>query len=87
MAVRQRVLLTGATGHVGGRLFSHLLAHESVDLRAVVRSPHRLAHFAKNAEILGGDLVDELTRRNALHGVAVSRVFSISRQFTSMVRL
>jgi nucleoside-diphosphate-sugar epimerase len=69
MAVRQRVLLTGATGHVGGRLFSHLLARESVDVRAVVRSPHRLAHFAKNAEILGGDLVDQPTRRDALQGV------------------
>ncbi|MEY4400685.1 MAG: hypothetical protein RL072_550 [Actinomycetota bacterium] len=69
MAVRQRVLLTGATGHVGGRLFSYLSTQDAVDVRAVVRSSHQFPQWAAKSEILSGDLKERETRRDALRGV------------------
>ncbi|MGA1419741.1 MAG: NAD-dependent epimerase/dehydratase family protein [Ilumatobacteraceae bacterium] len=69
MAVRQRVLLTGATGHVGGRLLSYLSTQESVTTRALVRTPRTLPSWADSCEIRFGDLTEEATRRDVLQDV------------------
>ena len=69
MAVRQRVLLTGATGHVGGRLFSYLSSQDTVNTRALVRSSRPLPVWAKKAEVFYGNLEDRLIRRDALQNV------------------
>jgi len=69
VAVRQRVLLTGATGHVGGRLLSYLSTQESVTTRALVRTPRTLPSWTDNCEIRFGDLTEEATRRDVLQDV------------------
>lgn len=63
------ILVTGATGHVGGRLLARLEADER-RLRALTRSPERLAgRAAETAEVVRGDVADEASIRRALEGV------------------
>ena len=69
MAVRQRVLLTGATGHVGGRLLSHLSSQDALHTRALVRSSRALPVWAKNTEVLYGNLENREIRQGALRDV------------------
>ena len=69
MAVRQRVLLTGATGHVGGRLLSHLSSQDALQMRALVRSSRALPEWTKNTEVLCGNLEDRQIRQDALRDV------------------
>lgn len=63
------MLLTGATGHVGGRLFRHLATTSGVSIRALVRSPQLLPEWAQHSEVLEGDLSQFATRRQALSGI------------------
>jgi len=65
----QQVLLTGATGHVGGRLFRHLATKAGFSIRALVRSPRLLPEWAQHSEVLEGDLSQSVTRRQALSGI------------------
>jgi len=69
VAVRQRVLLTGATGHVGGRLLSHLSARDALHTRALVRSSRALPVWARNTEVLYGNLENREVRGDALRDV------------------
>jgi UDP-glucose 4-epimerase len=69
VAARRRVLITGATGHLGGRLFRSLVAHESVLARALVRTPQVLPAWAQNSELCVGDLVDPRVRASVLQDV------------------
>jgi uncharacterized protein YbjT (DUF2867 family) len=65
-----RILVTGATGYIGGRLIPELLkrGHE---VRAFVRDPERLRGKAwvSNVEIVKGDLADRPAIREALVSV------------------
>jgi len=67
----QRVLLTGATGHVGGRLFKHLVSRPDISTRAWIRSSRQLPNWATKAELVVGDITDSTTRQSALRGVDV----------------
>ena len=69
MPARQRVLLTGATGHVGGRLLSYLSTQDTIATRALVRSPRALPQWADSCEVLFGDLEESKTRQDALRNV------------------
>jgi len=62
------ILLTGATGVIGGELLSLLLAggHE---VRALVREPRRLKSNRVHVQIALGDLADPFSLRHALRGV------------------
>jgi uncharacterized protein YbjT (DUF2867 family) len=63
------VLLTGATGYVGGRLL-HALEERGVPLRCLVRQPERLAgRVAATTELCPGDVLDPAGLDAALAGV------------------
>ncbi len=64
------VLLTGATGYIGGRLLAELL-DERVVLRALVRDPARLPPPVpdREFEVVTADLADGDTLHEALAGV------------------
>jgi uncharacterized protein YbjT (DUF2867 family) len=63
-----RVLLTGATGYVGGRLIAPLEEHRP--LRCLTRRPEALAHrVGSDTEIAQGDVRDPAALARALEGV------------------
>ncbi|WP_448809531.1 SDR family oxidoreductase [Agromyces bauzanensis] len=70
--MRVRVLVTGATGYIGGRLVPRLIAagHE---VRVLVRRPERLREvpWAAEVEIVEGDLADAAAVDRAMAGMEV----------------
>lgn len=67
---RRLILVTGATGYIGGRLVSRLVA-EGHAVRVVVRSPQKLKDvpWAGSVDIIEGDLQDGATMERACDGV------------------
>lgn len=64
-----KVLLTGATGYVGGRLLRRL-EQRGTPLRCLARRPDELrARVAEGTEVVGGDLLDPDSVAAALAGV------------------
>jgi uncharacterized protein YbjT (DUF2867 family) len=63
------LLLTGATGMVGGALRRRLLAAEQ-PIRCLVRDPRRLGEDRVRVQIALGDLADPPSFRNAMRGVS-----------------
>jgi uncharacterized protein YbjT (DUF2867 family) len=66
--VRGVILLTGATGVVGGELLTFLLA-DGHDVRALVRDPRRLGEHRVDVQIALGDIGDPFTLRHAMRAV------------------
>jgi len=63
------VLLTGASGYVGGRLIS-LLEQTPVVLRCLARNPDKLRPLVKDAtQIVRGDVLDPTSLTEAMQGV------------------
>jgi uncharacterized protein YbjT (DUF2867 family) len=62
------ILLTGATGLVGGELLPRLLA-DGHEIRALVRDPRRLGAQRVNVQIALGELSDPFSMRHAMRGV------------------
>jgi uncharacterized protein YbjT (DUF2867 family) len=62
------ILLTGATGVVGGELLPALLA-EGHQVRALVRDPRKLGEHRVDVQIALADLRDPLSIRHAMRGV------------------
>ena len=68
-SVEPVVLLTGATGYVGGRLL-HALERAGVRVRCLARRPEHLAgRVAAGTEVARGDLLEAATLAPALRGV------------------
>jgi len=64
-----QVLVTGATGYVGGRLWRRLEAADR-QVRCMARSPERLADLTgPNTEVVAGDVQDPVSLRGAMEGV------------------
>lgn len=63
-----RVLLTGATGYIGGRLL-RLLEDRREPVRCLVRRPEAPGDARGNVEIVQGDVLDPDTLGPALHDV------------------
>jgi uncharacterized protein YbjT (DUF2867 family) len=79
------VLLTGATGYVGGRLIP-LLERQPVALRCLARKPDRLVrHVGASTRVVGGDVLDPSSLSEALCGVHTAyyliHLMSDSRDF------
>ncbi len=67
-----RILVTGATGYIGGQLVPALLARGR-RVRCLVRNPEALApEFASRVEVARGDVRDPAAARSALDGVDVA---------------
>ena len=66
-----RVLVTGATGYIGGRLVPRLL-ELGYEVRCLARDSARLQGRFPGAEIVEGDLFDETSMRAALEGMDVA---------------
>jgi uncharacterized protein YbjT (DUF2867 family) len=67
-----RVLLTGATGYIGGRLVA-VLENAGVRLRCLARQPAVLAsRVSPKTEIVAGDLLDAASLDRALAGIDVA---------------
>ena len=65
-----RVLLTGASGYVGGRLLAEL-ERRGVPLRCFVRRPDTLrGRAAPSTEVAAGDALDSASVARALEGVS-----------------
>lgn len=63
------VLLTGASGYVGGRLIP-LLERQPVALRCLARTPDKLRpHVKETTQVVRGDVLDSTSLDEALHGV------------------
>lgn len=65
----KRILVTGATGYVGGRLVPRLLA-EGHHVRCMVRDPSRVGErsWEKEAEVVAGDVLQPESLEPALAG-------------------
>ena len=68
-----RILITGATGYVGGRLVPRLLASGLV-VRCMVRDPSRLQGRAwiNQVDTVAGDVLDDATVAPALAGIDIA---------------
>ena len=66
----ERILVTGATGYIGGRLVPRLL-HEGYRVRVLARSRNRALSrpWSDQVEILTGDILDPQTLAEVLAGV------------------
>ena len=70
MKKNRHVLVTGATGYIGGRLIPMLLK-KRLQVRVLVRNPNRLEGrvWNRHVDVVQGDLLDEKSLRAALRGV------------------
>jgi uncharacterized protein YbjT (DUF2867 family) len=66
--MNQAILITGATGYVGGRLLRHL-EEGGHAVRCLVRDPPRVRSAARQTEVVQGDCLDEASLDGALRGV------------------
>ena len=66
-----RVLVTGATGYIGGRLVPRLLEAGHA-VRCFAREPARLAGRFAGIELAGGDIFDRESLLRALEGIDVA---------------
>lgn len=65
----KRILITGATGYVGGRLL-HRLQGQSLAIRAMARRPsYLIERVPEGTEVVHGDVSEPITLDGALEGV------------------
>ena len=66
------ILLTGATGYIGGRLL-HVLQHAGHRVRCVTRRPGALqACVAPTTEVVSGDVLDQRSLKGTMDGVEMA---------------
>lgn len=71
----RRILLTGATGYVGGRMLP-LLEQQGFQVRCMTRRPESLVgNVGANTEVVAGDVLDKPSLTTALVGVDTALYF------------
>lgn len=76
-----RVLVTGATGFIGGRLVEKLVLEHKAQVRALVRNFTRAPRIARfPVEMIKGDITDEQTINRAIEGCEI--VFHCAHDFS-----
>ena len=66
------ILLTGATGYIGGRMLA-LLEHRGASLRCLVRRPEALrGRTGPHTEVVAGDVLDRASLDAAMNGVEIA---------------
>lgn len=63
------VLLTGATGYIGGRLLRRFLGSRAMRLRVLARNPRKLPPLPPRVEVVRGDTLQPKTIESALDGI------------------
>lgn len=73
MTNKQHILLTGATGYVGGRLAPHLIEAGHI-VRCLVRDPERLRgrSWLNQVDVFAGDVLDFESLKAAMQGVSAA---------------
>lgn len=73
MTNRQHILLTGATGYVGGRLAPHLIEAGHI-VRCLVRDPERLRgrSWLNQVDVFAGDALNFESLKAAMQGVSAA---------------
>ncbi|GIV77672.1 MAG: oxidoreductase [Litorilinea sp.] len=72
MQAGDTVLVTGATGYIGGRLAERLVTEEGVHVRGLVRNPAKAAELARRGiEVVPGDITDPASLQGAMAGCQV----------------
>lgn len=73
MINKQHILLTGATGYVGGRLAPHLIKAGHI-VRCLVRDPERLRgrSWLNQVDVFAGDVLDFESLKTAMQGVSAA---------------
>ena len=80
-----KILITGATGQVGGKTMDFLLSNKEIELVAAVRSPEKAAPFtAKGITTVILDFDDESTHLSALKNI--DRVLIVTGYTVDMLR-
>ncbi|MFN2459126.1 MAG: SDR family oxidoreductase [Candidatus Velthaea sp.] len=70
-APKRRILVTGATGYIGGRLVPALVSAGN-DVRCLVRDPGRIAGRFEGIEVVRGDVFDPASLRTGLRDCDVA---------------
>ena len=65
---QQRILLTGATGYVGGKLLRRL-ERDGYVVNCLVRRPEKLTHTGNRTKVFKGDLLDGSLPEEAFKGI------------------
>jgi hypothetical protein len=74
LAMKKKILITGATGQVGSKTLDFLLCDKEIEIVAAVRSPEKAAaSTAKGIATVILDLDDESTHLPALKGIWTMR--------------
>lgn len=73
----QKILITGATGYIGGKLLNYLAKENKYSLRAFARYPENLTSRLPqgDVEVFQGDALDEASLARALEGVDIAFYF------------
>ena len=78
-----KVLLTGASGYVGGRLL-RLLSDRSIPVRCLARHPEFLsAHVTETVEVVRGDVLD----RESLISILTDPRDALSKQYQRLFEM